>query len=369
MKTTISQHQALKKRSGLWTYITTHEFATALLTALVVVAISLFLGRENNRVIAVDTRLALPGKSLLGFMSNWDGPAYLSIAQHGYSSAAATNYFPLYPLIIRGVAVVVRSPLYAGLLVSWAALVGAICFYMRIVKKLFTATASLEALQAALLFVLFPTGIFLLATYTESLFAMLSLGAIYYALQKRTVLSALLMAGATATHENGVFVLVLVALVLIEEGEELRRVLLGAIVGSLGALSYMVFLAIRFHHPLAFVTAQRAHGWLASGYLADLKATFRPSDLISLVFASGAAIYWWGRRKSFALYTFLYFCIPLVGGQFAGYNRYVLMDFPIPLMVYGLVRKRSFAYAVVLALFAVFWAYFTLQYAAGYIGS
>src|SRR4051812_31453590 len=36
-----------------------------------------------------------------GYWANWDGAWFVGIATHGYGSASATAFFPLYPLLIR----------------------------------------------------------------------------------------------------------------------------------------------------------------------------------------------------------------------------------------------------------------------------
>jgi hypothetical protein len=61
-------------------------------------------------------------------------------------------------------------------------------------------------------------------------------------------------------------------------------------------------------------------------------------------------------------------CIPLLGGQFGGFNRYVLMAFPVQFMLYDHFRSSKNMYPVILAATSVLWCYFLLQYAGGYIG-
>jgi Gpi18-like mannosyltransferase len=58
---------------------------------------------------------------LAGPAYRWDALGYTTIAQHGYTTARSTVLFPLYPLLIRGLSVVVGSPVLAGLLISLSA--------------------------------------------------------------------------------------------------------------------------------------------------------------------------------------------------------------------------------------------------------
>lgn len=349
-----------------------NDWEIAMLIAIAVVCVAVGLGFENNKLIPTNPALtahytAEPTEHL-AFLSNWDGPIYLDIAQHGYIDKSQANFFPLYPLLAHAVGWVVRSPLYSGLLVSWTAFTGAIYFYIKLVKRLFAPKDSIEAIRAALLFVLFPTGIFLVGTYTEGLFICLALGAVYFALAKRRLPTALLAAGTTATHATGIFVILLIALLMLEQKERLGKIVAVVCAGMSGLLAYMLFLQVRFHDALAFVGAQQNHSGLqlGPGHLLSLLVS---RNVVFIILLAVAATYWWRRRKSFAAYTLLYICILFISTQgLSGYGRYTLAAFPLMLMLYGYFRNRPFGYAAILALSAIGWAYFALQYMGGYSG-
>ena len=349
------------------------DFWLSLLVAIFVIGFGIFLGWSNYRVV---TPAPSPGyhyvaepHNPLSFMASWDAPNYLYIARHGYTSEMWTNWFPLYPLLINAANHLVPSPLDSALLIAWASLVGAIYFYIKIARLLFGITDEFEPLRAVIFFVLFPTAVFLIAPFTESLFSLLALGAIYFALKKQWLFSALLTMLCTATHITGPFVVVLIALILLEQKTHIQYVLLASAIGSLGLLDYMLYLYLRFHNPIAYIQTQVAkHGWDQSHYLTLLTSTtFTTGLLITLILLS--AIYWWPRKKSFAVYSLLYPAVPLAGKQYGGFDRYVLMAFPIQFMLYGYFRDKKKSYAFVTAILGIMWTYFLLQYAGGYIGS
>jgi Gpi18-like mannosyltransferase len=348
------------------------ELLLALCMGLLIIFVGVSLGYENNKVVpanpAVTAHYNVEPTNKLSFMANWDGPIYLRIAHEGYADKHTAGFFPLYPLLISGVNSILGSPLYSALIVSWVAFVGAIYFYIKILKKLFGIKDNFEAMRGALLFILFPTAIFLIAVYTESLFALLALGAIYFALSKKYLPSALFAMFATATHVNGVFVLALIALLLYEQKEKLINILLALVIGSLGLVFFMAFLLVHYHNPLEFVSAQKTNGWLQQGYLHHLASTINFFNLIPIALIGLSVIYWWSRKRSFSIYSALYLCIPLIGGQFWGFNRYSLMAFPFQWMLYEKYRNSKLAYPMIIALFGIFWAYFLLQYVAGYNG-
>ncbi|HUC87988.1 MAG TPA: mannosyltransferase family protein [Candidatus Binatia bacterium] len=339
--------------------------------AVSLIAVAIFISWYNNKVVPLNAdptaRYTLEPNNFLKFMSNWDGPNYIELAKHGYTNIVQANFFPLYPLVIRLLRVVIGSPLVSALLVSWLSLIGSLYFYLKIIKHVFKLKVNAEALRCLIFFILFPTAIFLLATYTEGLLTFLALAAIYCGLKKHYLPAAVLVMLATATHITGLLVLVLVALILLEEGVKRSRVILGAAIGSLGLISYMYFLWRRFDRPLAFITSQEDHGWLRPGF-SRLASTIDLFNVVFIILLILTVIYWWNRRKSFAIYAFLFLMIPLIGRQFGGFNRYVLIAFPVQLMLYSYLRNKKLAYTFIIAFMAIIWTYFTLQYAGGYVG-
>jgi hypothetical protein len=353
--------------------VNTHDLLLATLVALIVIICGLFLGWSNNKVFPsyppAHYHYVKEPSNPLSFISNWDGPDYLDIVHSGYHTLFQANFFPLYPLLVYLVKFIVRSALDSALIVSWLSLVGALYFYIRIVKKMFGIRGLDDTVAALMFFILFPTAVFLFATYTESLYAMLSLGAIYYSLQKKYIYVAPLLLLCTATHITAPLVVLLSAMILWEQKVRLVNIIATAVVGCLGLVAYMVFLEQRFHNPLAFLKAQKQiHGWFHHSYL-NLITSASDFNVLFIALLIGAAVYWWQTRKSFSVYCLLFLLIPLLGRQYGGFNRYVLMAFPIELMLskFFITRKNIYPYALLVT--GILWIFFTLQYAAGYIGS
>jgi Gpi18-like mannosyltransferase len=349
------------------------DIRLALLVAVAVIVIGVGMGWDNLRNI---TSYPYPGfhyllepHNPLSFFANWDGADYLSIARYGYTSVFWVNWFPLYPILIRGISYVIPSLLDSALLIAWASLVGAVYFYIKIVRHLFTVSDEFEPLRAVLFFVLFPTGVFLIAPFSESLFSVLALGSIYFALKKRPLPSAAMALLCSATHITGIFVVILTAAILWEEKVRLRVVVATFIVGSVGLLTYMTYLFSYYGDPLAFLTSQEIyHHWTESGFY-NLLITDTPSNILMVCLVVLSVAYWWKKRKSFSIYSFLFLVILLHGKQYGGFNRYVLVDFPVQIMLYGYFRNKRSIYPYVTAALGIMWAYYVLQYAGGYIGS
>lgn len=343
----------------------------AIVIAACFIPITLFLGYYSNRTIPLnhDLKARYTSEQMmpLRYMSNWDGPHYLHIAQYGYTDTALTAFFPLYPLLIKLVMFIVSSPLYSALAISWACLAGAIYFYMKILAELVDRGVS-DRIMGVLLFILFPTGVFLVATYTESLTALLFLGAFYFALKNRVIASAALGALATASHPDGIFVLPLIAVALWENKRRIIDIALATVAASSGIISYMVFLLVTKGQLLDFVHAQRKSNWLSGNYLHTFAYSLTYLDVIVFILAILAVIYWWNKRKSLSIFSLLFVLLPLIGGNFAGYSRYSLLNFPLQMMLFMYARRSQLAYLLVMILTAISWSFFAIHYAAGYTG-
>ena len=343
----------------------------SLICVIIVICLGVGLGLQKDKVLpsnpwSPSLYLTKPDNRL-NFLANLDGKAYISISQHGYTTESQASYFPLYPLVIYLVNIIIHTPLYSALVVSWASLVGAVYFYIKIIKDYFKISDNIEALKGVALFLLYPTGVFLIASYTESLFGFLSLGAIFFALKKKYLLTGLFTLFVTATHINGLLILLLVLMILYEEHEKLINIVKTFFLGIIGIGSFMLFLKIKYNNALDFITQQRlVHGWFEQSILPKL-LHINPLEYLFVALILLTTIYWWHRRKSFAIYSLIYLLIPVVGGTFGGFTRYTLMIFPLQFMIFDVLRNKSFGYALCLSSFAIGWGFFVLQFAGGFI--
>ena len=113
------------------------------------------------------------GNVIAAPFARWDSVWYLAIAGGGYAhQPARTAFFPLYPVVLHGLGVVVGSDLIAGVIISLAAFAVALLLLHRLV------TFELDDRVAATTVVLlafWPMSFFFSAVYSESLFLALSI--------------------------------------------------------------------------------------------------------------------------------------------------------------------------------------------------
>ena len=348
------------------------------------------------------------GPSVLEGWVRFDAGWYRSIAEDGYyfrgdEEQSPVAFFPIYPLVMRGFHSVVGGDTAAwGILITLlAGLTIAVLFYRWCVPRL----GDIGARYALATLLLWPYSWYLFgAVYADALFIALVIGAFSLLERDRLVLATALGVIATATRPVGVAVVIgLFARELERQGvftlPRLDRVRVGQLTPSVasasahddsvplirfdltklrarsllpllsvaGLVSYIVYLAVEFGEPFAFVIAERAPGWdLKAGPQTWFKLDFfervvhfpsqGPWYTAGLVAQAVLAIgvltlaprvgrkFGWG----YAVYVVAVLAIPLVGSKdFQGIGRYTLSAFPaFAVMGHCLAVRRRLATGV-----------------------
>ncbi|KAK8726465.1 hypothetical protein OTU49_010265 [Cherax quadricarinatus] len=151
-------------------------------------------------------------KILLGGLVRWDAQYFLHIAQYGYTHENTLAFFPLFPLTVRFITVILNVPLqfifnyYSVLLIS-AVLIN---FYLFIKTAVVFHKLSEEVLRnqvlayrAALLFCVNPASVFFTAPYSEGLFAFLTFSALLMNETRSTSTAAMVFGLASSARSNG----------------------------------------------------------------------------------------------------------------------------------------------------------------------
>lgn len=192
----------------------------------------------------------------------WDSNWYRRIATLGYEYADdfkqhSVAFFPLYPLVTRGVMSLGIPFAAAATVVNNLAFFGALLVLYNWVQERQTPNT---ARWATAVLAWCPFSLFGTVTYTEGMFLLLSTAALQAFDQKQHVKAGILGALTTATRITGV---PLIPTFLLVAWQERRNALAygAGIVASAGLLAFMLYCAVRFGEPLAFVRAQR--GWQA----------------------------------------------------------------------------------------------------------
>jgi hypothetical protein len=150
------------------------------------------------------------GDLLVAPAARWDTVWYLDIANDGYGgSGDRAAFFPLYPLLVRAGGWLCGSPLLAGIVISLGAFLVALAALHRLAVIEVGADA---ARWTVLSLALFPGSLWFSAVYSESLFLMVSVGAVLCARRERWAAAGVLGALGAATRSAGLLLVIPLAL-------------------------------------------------------------------------------------------------------------------------------------------------------------
>jgi len=202
--------------------------------------------------------LPQPFGAVFGVWARWDAVWYLRIAEDGYDSRPeAPAFFPLYPLLMRGLAPAVGGTLVAAVAISLLASFAA--FYL--LHRLATHEAgALAGRRAVLYLALSPMALFLAAAYGEALFLALALASVWAA--RRGVLWQAGMWGGLAalSRPTGLVLLVPLAVIAVSQAGGLRAALrprsLWLALVPAGTAAYACYLWAALGDPLRFASVQ-----------------------------------------------------------------------------------------------------------------
>ncbi|MFM8321494.1 MAG: mannosyltransferase family protein [Chloroflexota bacterium] len=338
--------------------------------------------------------LADADSPFLSQWTKWDSQYYVDIATNGYwfrpQRQSNVAFFPLYPMLMRVLGPYVGGVIPAGFLVSNLALLGGLIF-LYLLAELETSAASAE--RSVFYLALFPTAFFFSCVYTESLFLLLTVGAMYFARRRAWIPAALLGLLASATRNLGVLTWALVMWEWLRaQGWKLTRihtramwlalwsglrknwieVLVIAII-PLGMIAYVVFLKQNFDRPLAFIETQAAWGRQNIGPVAVIQKSLASlaagqvnkgwltqlwNTTTLLLFLLSVPLIWWKLGEGYAIYVLIMLLVPASSAT-GSVIRYVLTAYPAFIVLGDLIkpawldRAITAAWAVLLGLFVV----------------
>lgn len=321
--------------------------------------------------------------------ANFDGVHYLTIAEHGYIGTGSIQaFFPFFPYVLLHTLRLLfgsqLNTLLIGLLITNISFYILAITWFYFVKKLFSTKI---AWYSFVVLLLFPTSFFFVSFYSESLFLLFVLAAFFAALKKNWFLAGIFAFVASATRVVGVFLVpaLLIELflqnttfvlnkkeTLISNGKTFFHSFINFLkehilqicwlmLSASGVLLYMAFLNKVFNDPLYFVHVQASFGsgrtssslvmYPQVAYRAlHILLTARPFDLKYwsyvqefVVGTLGLASIIWAAKYTKISYLFFSLCafiIPTLTGTFSSMPRYILVCFPVYLILSQFVAKK-----------------------------
>jgi hypothetical protein len=217
-----------------------------------------------GRVVAIATALAI--KPTVWTLDRWDGRWYRMVARGGYLLVPGRQsdpaFFPLYPILLRGVHAAGVGWGIVGPLLSNAALLVGLGLFYALTREIFSEPL---ARRSTIYLAIFPLSYVFSMTYPESVVLVLLAAAPLAALRRRWWIAAICAGAAALARPEGLFLAFPLADIAWRQRKSLsparRGAALAAALAPVAAIaSYSLYLATVLHDPLAWSQAERAWG-------------------------------------------------------------------------------------------------------------
>jgi hypothetical protein len=217
-----------------------------------------------GRLVVIGTALAL--RPTVWTLDRWDGRWYRMVARGGYLLVPGRQsdpaFFPLYPILLRGVHAVGVGWGAAGPLLSNLALLAGLALFYTLSRDIFSEPL---ARRATIYLSIFPVSYVFSMAYPESIVLVLMSAAALAALRRHWWLAAVCAGASALARPEGLFLALPLAGIAWSQRRSLsptgRGAALAAILAAPAALaSYSLYLARVLHDPLAWSEAERAWG-------------------------------------------------------------------------------------------------------------
>jgi hypothetical protein len=306
--------------------------------------------------------------SIEKFFVTWDAQSYLFISQYGYIKGLRVDaFFPLWPFVIRLFSYVTGGNiLVSSLILSNACSVAALFGLHRFVSRQYDSQL---ADRTIMLMLAFPGAIFLSFPYSESLFLLFCVLMFLQLSSHKYINAGILAFFAAMTRPLGVL---LIAPMLVHIVKSKKFSALPSCLFPI--LGYGCYLAIMY-----LFTGNAFEGFAAQHYFFDNASVSKILNVVGLFEALRMPVHahglfdsaidraffglfcmslWaiWRRDKTMFVFAFLMGVVPPLTVSMASFTRYVLIAFPMFLVIAKLFvgeSRTNLFFLVLIALFGI----------------
>ncbi len=349
---------------------------------VVVIASAYFLPLRQSDIFLGQGITRYLQNPLLNFRSNFDGVHYVLIAVYGYNFGQHA-FFPLYPDLIRFFKPWI-SPVLAGTLISSLAFLFSLYFLYRLVLLDHSAKIAKWTLVFILLF---PTSFFFTSVYTEGLFFLFVVLSFYSARKDRWWLAGIFGFLACYTRIVGIVLLPSILAEFFARRPVPKLVkLIPIFLIPVSLFLYMNYLHRTTGDSLAFITAQKLFNqsrdlkiimpyqviwrYLKMIYTVNRMDFLYPTIWLEfftgIIFLLTSLISVFKQRLSYSLFNFGNYLIPTVTGTFLSLPRFILVCFPVFILLARFLVNRPVLRTVYILVSAFFLIFFLSMFARGY---
>lgn len=304
-------------------------------------------------------RKLITDNELLNPWAQYDGRAYLDIAENGYRAdfdgGGNYGFYPFYPLLIK-VFSFVGYDLSAFLISNIFSLLGVVLLYF-IIKKEFGDEVTKKSVFYLLFF---PTAYFFTAMYTESLFLFLSLLTFYFARSEKWFLAGIFGFLSSLTRVQGLLLfLPLLYLYLKQKQFKFDRIkpnILFIFLIPAGIIVFFTYLYLItgdfFIQFTSFAANYTAFSMPWTPFINAFTGLINAMELknvlyhsfnifISLFFVGLSLISFKYMEKDYSIYFLLSALLPLFSSNLVAVSRYLITIFPAFILLPLLEKTHS----------------------------
>ncbi len=218
-------------------------------------------------------------KKDLSILTLYDGKHYVKMAEYGYNEPLLYAFFPLYPLLIRLIHIIIPSYVISGLLLS------NICSFLSLIILDKMTKDKFNNLPNLIYLVFSPILAYTSIVYTESLFMFLTLLGFYLYRKDKYLLSAIVVGLSMLTRNSGIILWGAIGLDMLfrlfkKKDISFKNIFIYGIVSLSIGMLYPIYLYITNGDFLLFAKVQetywfREKGTIITGIIRDIKVLKR----------------------------------------------------------------------------------------------
>lgn len=317
----------------------------------------------------------------------WDSGYYLGIAENGYSiNIGATKmtdgqanyvFFPLYPLLIKGLGIIIGNYYLAGLFISNLAFLVAVFYLFLLTKHFYDEDTAYRSIKYIFLF---PTAFILSGVFTEAIFLMLLMMTFYYAEKNNWLLSGIFGFLLALSRPVGVFMFIPLCILYFNKNRVDNRFKLDKNVLFLFLLPLGLFIFLFYVHNLTgnvfdYWKVKRL-GWgheLTEPFSVLIKAMFSKDIFIfinawiSMFVLVLITLNWKKIGLVYFIAGIISFFLPILTGPSAinSMSRYMLAVFPIYFVISNITKNKNVD-SIVMIIFSMLQAFLMVFWVNGF---
>lgn len=246
-------------------------------------------------------------------------------------------FFPLYPMLARAVAELTGASIPQAMeVLSWVFALAALVSFKGFARRLLPPH---EAGLALMAFALFPFAVFLHVHYAEALFLFVLLTVFNCLIDDRRWQAALLLAILVLVRPNGLFVLPVAVLFLVEQRRSVWRtsgILLMFVPTALAFSAYCYFQYVHTGEAFAFSLAQAGWGrdlsWPWTGFFKSGDLATQIESIYTIALVVLALVVRKRMPLSYNVLLWTNILVPLCSGSVDSITRFTLVLFPLFLL-------------------------------------